>query len=776
MIRKFLFFILFFSTLCFSESKPVFHCSFEDEAKDLIGNRTSEIKGGKFVEGKIGKGIYLDGKEKDAECVFFKDTGKEKFVQDFDNGPFTISLWIKPDSTKEYNKPQEILNTGTSGTSIGPGWALTYFWRMIQFRTGTGKRDEQGKGDYWEIKTNPSIDKIILDDWNHIAVVRNEDGILVLYLNGKKVAESEKKFDIIPSNYPLTIGAYRSGYGYGFKGIIDEVKIYKGALSSEEILIEYKGDDKKKIKLDGKLEEQIWEKGKIFTNFRFAGTPTPAYVQTKVILNYDSDNLYIAFTCDEPDMEHLKDNVKENGLKVFFDDSVELMVDFDNNKVDYYHFLFNPSGHYGVEFRSQGGAISLPVEDFRLYVCGLKEKDRWVVEAAIPFSSLVYERVKGQILVNFGRNRRVSLERKEETSSAEKGAFHNPDLFDSIRLQDVDLSAYQIETTGFDVRSVERTDDARFDAKLKGTIKNLLNKDREICLEIYEKKLGVLEKLNLQILPDEEKNIEITITVPEAKEYKLSMNLNEKGKTIYDRTFPVNVSYSPISLELLYPVYRNSIYPSQKVDRLILNTNVGLGVKDIKGVKQEVLVLDSKGNTINRKSTECKKEQNVEIGIPELKTGEYRIIARLTKEGEIIYEASIPLYKLPPAKGSEVYIDESLNLVLNGKPIMPLVWWTSLPFETAKTGADGVILIVGDKAKQYLDELHKINQLGAVMPFTSRDEEKCWAGKDVLTQQGIEIITEKVNSIKDHPALLYYYLIDEPEGKINFSPKIIKET
>ncbi|MCM8789057.1 MAG: hypothetical protein NC907_04635, partial [Candidatus Omnitrophica bacterium] len=47
---------------------------------------------------------------------------------------------------------------------------------------------------------------------------------------------------------------------------------------------------------------------------------------------------------------------------------------------------------------------------------------------------------------------------------------------------------------------------------------------------------------------------------------------------------------------------------------------------------------------------------------------------------------------------------------------------------------------------------------------------------DVLTQRGIEIITEKVNSIKDHPALLYYYLIDEPEGKINFSPKIIKET
>jgi len=246
-MKEVLVFLLFLSFICFGESKLVFYLSFDkEEAKDEVRNIVGELKGGKFVEGKIGKGIYFDGKERETECIFFKDLAKDRFFQDFEGGPFTISVWIKPDSTKEYNKQQEILNTASD---IGPGWRLTYTWRMIIFRSGTGKRDETGKGEYWEVKTNPSIDKVFVDEWNHIAVVRNEEGILSLYLNGKKVAESEKKFDVISSNFGLTVGSYRGGYAYGFKGVIDEIKIYKGALSPEEILKEYKGEEEKKLNL-----------------------------------------------------------------------------------------------------------------------------------------------------------------------------------------------------------------------------------------------------------------------------------------------------------------------------------------------------------------------------------------------------------------------------------------------------------------------------------------------------------------------------------------------
>lgn len=237
--------ILVLSSLCLGQAELRFYCGFDEIEGSIVkcGSIQGEIKGGKIVEGIKGNGFYFDGKEKNCECIILPDTRKDKFFQVFDDGPFSISVWIKPDSSKDYRKQQEILNTAGD---IGPGWRLFYTWRMIVFRSGTGKRDETGKGIYWQLATNPAVDKVKNNEWNHIVVVRNKEGILSLWLNGKKAGESEKEFKITDANYQVTIGGYRSGYAYGFKGIIDEVKIYKGELNPEDILTEYKGKIEKK--------------------------------------------------------------------------------------------------------------------------------------------------------------------------------------------------------------------------------------------------------------------------------------------------------------------------------------------------------------------------------------------------------------------------------------------------------------------------------------------------------------------------------------------------
>ncbi len=766
-MKKVLTFLLFLSFICFGESKLVFYLSFDkEEAKDEVKNIVGELKGGKFVEGKIGKGIYFDGKERETECIFFKDLAKDRFFQDFEGGPFTISVWIKPDSTKEYNKQQEILNTAGD---IGPGWRLTYTWRMIIFRSGTGKRDETGKGEYWEVKTNPAIDKVNLDQWNHVVVVRNEEGILSLYLNGKKVAESEKKFDIISSNFGLTVGSYRGGYAYGFKGVIDEIKIYKGALSPEEILNEYKGEEEKKIKLDGKLDEDIWKNAKTFKNFYSINTNNLAPVQTKVLFNYDTDNLYFAFICDEPNIEKLKNEIKENSLKVYRDDSVEIMIDADNNKGDYYHFLFNATGYYGVEFRTQSGFVGSEIKDFKLYTGSNIEKDKWIVEIVIPYSSLTLERIKNDISLNFARNRRVDLPSIQESSIGEKGQYHNPFTFVPIKLENVDLSLYAVEMKDIDVIDTEKKDE-KINVKLKGNIKNLTNKERELEIEIYEEKLGVLGKTKLQILPEKEREILLNIIVPEPKEYKFGIDIKDKSKKIYSYMFPKKISYIPISIELLKPFYRNSIYSTQKIDEIILNVKVGLKDDEIKGLDEEILIIDKDGKQIAKKSIKAEKEADIKLKIPEIKEGEYKIVGRLRKGENVIYETSVPLYKLPKPKGNEVYIDENLNLVLNGKPILPIIWWGGSPFEEiAKTGADGIIVGVGD-----LDKLKELNLYGEVMLLWGSEQKKYFEGKETLSEEAIKVITEKVNSIKDHPAFLFYYLTDEPEGR-NVSPNVLKE-
>ncbi|MGB9677746.1 MAG: hypothetical protein ACPLZ9_03920, partial [Candidatus Ratteibacteria bacterium] len=376
---------------------------------------------------------------------------------------------------------------------------------------------------------------------------------------------------------------------------------------------------------------------------------------------------------------------------------------------------------------------------------------------------------KNDISLNFARNRRVDLSSIQESSIAEKGQFHNPFVFIPLKLENIDLSLYAVEMKDIEFVETEKKDE-KINVKLKGKIKNLTDKEKDLEIEIYEGQLGILGKTNLQILPEKGGEFFLNIIVPEPKEYNFTIDIKERGKKIYSGNFPVKVSYIPISLELLKPVYRNSIYPTQKIDEIVLNVKVGLKDDEMKGIDEEILIVDKEGKEIVKKSIKPEKETDITLKILQLKEGEYKIVGRLKKEKNVVYETGIPLYILPKPKGNEVYIDENLNLVLNGKPIMPVIWWGGSPYqEIAKTGADGIIVGVGD-----LDSLKELGLYGEVMLLWGSEQKKYFEGQDTLSEEAVKVITEKINSVKDHPALLFYYLTDEPEVR-SLSANLLKE-
>ena len=105
-----------------------------DVVYDQASNLKAELHNTTWTEGKSGKGLLFNGKGRDenGSYVVLPDAQKSSFFQNFDNGPFTIEVWIKPDSKKPYNQQAEIINT--SG-DIGPGYRLTFSWRMVYFRS-----------------------------------------------------------------------------------------------------------------------------------------------------------------------------------------------------------------------------------------------------------------------------------------------------------------------------------------------------------------------------------------------------------------------------------------------------------------------------------------------------------------------------------------------------------------------------------------------------------------------------------------------------------------
>ena len=84
--------------------------------------------------------------------------------------------------------------------------------------------------------------EIKLDTWHHVAAVhsRNENtSELKLFLDGEEIGSSTQNSIDSPNdnNHPVTIGSrFSSGIISGFKGQIDDVRIWNYALSQEDII------------------------------------------------------------------------------------------------------------------------------------------------------------------------------------------------------------------------------------------------------------------------------------------------------------------------------------------------------------------------------------------------------------------------------------------------------------------------------------------------------------------------------------------------------------
>jgi hypothetical protein len=135
-------------------------------------------------------------------------------------------------------------------------------WNRAGYYLGINAYGEIGfmfnkNGQWIEYKTNERID---INRWYHIAVTMNDKTRnLIIYLDGKPVFSAEIEFEdnlmLIHANAPLSIGLnndllsplpserYSFGQyasGTGFEGAIDEVRIFKEALSHDQIFESYK--------------------------------------------------------------------------------------------------------------------------------------------------------------------------------------------------------------------------------------------------------------------------------------------------------------------------------------------------------------------------------------------------------------------------------------------------------------------------------------------------------------------------------------------------------
>ena len=190
------------------------------------------------AKGNHGKYRRNPGISRDAAPVEFENPASRIFLRDGNQyvripddpalrlrGPLTLAAWVKP--TGSVNGQQAIIEKVT--WSAEEGARAGYMLRLdSQRRARCALLDGNGKD-------NPSVEaktSLPLDAWSHVAAVY--DGTrLTIYIDGVRRGSSVVPHGPTEGSAPVDIGTL--GGGTNFNGRIDDVRIYKGAISAEAV-------------------------------------------------------------------------------------------------------------------------------------------------------------------------------------------------------------------------------------------------------------------------------------------------------------------------------------------------------------------------------------------------------------------------------------------------------------------------------------------------------------------------------------------------------------
>lgn len=189
--------------------------------KDNSGNELhgTTFNGVESTEGVINSGAYFDG----TSYVQVPNDPKLQLTEDM-----AISFWFKADD-ENYAKTQG------DQTVIVKGWTSEFevYLKYNYNNSGLLSTNYSYHQDTDSDKQH-SIEALNWNQWYHFTLVRNSsDQYVHFYINGIRQDTDPYSLSIPSSNDAMRIGA---GYaGTGFKGTVDEVKIFEGMINSIEV-------------------------------------------------------------------------------------------------------------------------------------------------------------------------------------------------------------------------------------------------------------------------------------------------------------------------------------------------------------------------------------------------------------------------------------------------------------------------------------------------------------------------------------------------------------
>jgi len=172
------------------------------------------------------------------------------------------------------------------------------------------------------------------------------------------------------------------------------------------------------IKIDGQLDETDWSVADVAKDFyqNFPADTSFAKSKTEVKMTFDDNNIYIGAICyDELEGDYVIQSLKRD-FESKISDAFSVYIDPFNDKQNGFSFAVNPLGVQREGLLEDGGTFGVTTSwDNKWFVEVTRQKDKWIVEMAIPFKTIRFSADRSNWSINFSRN---DLKRNENSTWA----------------------------------------------------------------------------------------------------------------------------------------------------------------------------------------------------------------------------------------------------------------------------------------------------------------------------------------------------------------------
>ncbi len=158
--------------------------------------------------------------------------------------------------------------------------------------------------------------------------------------------------------------------------------------------------------IDAKLDEQVWDRADVLTDFILWGAAGSADYDTRARVAHDGENLYIALECDQ-DTSNLVTRAAPRDGSTWKDDSLEIFINPRRGEYEYAQFIVNAAGAFFDQWRRQedqsyGDALAY---DFDCDWAAAVHEGRWVAELRLPLDEMGIDPERQELVpMNFVRN------------------------------------------------------------------------------------------------------------------------------------------------------------------------------------------------------------------------------------------------------------------------------------------------------------------------------------------------------------------------------------